>query len=124
LRAGGFDTRHGTVTLVDENRRLRETATEAFAAATQQMIDHFDGALTAFEAEVRDGKANVRVVSNHGKPTSGGGAIDGPMLLMLFSLMMLSARRRSSPGPSAPAPDPWLARACGRASRRRSLRQA
>ena len=95
LRAGGFDTRHGTVTLVDENRRLRETATEAFAAATQQMIDHFDGALTAFETEVRDGKANVRVVSNHGKPTSGGGAIDGPMLLMLFSLMILSARRRS-----------------------------
>jgi rhombotail lipoprotein len=99
LRAGGFDTRHGTVTLVDENRRLRETATEAFAAATQQMIDHFDGALTAFEAEVRDGKANVRVVSNHGKPTSGGGAIDSRMLPALLLLVMLSARRRrSSPG--------------------------
>jgi rhombotail lipoprotein len=125
LRAGGFDTRHGTVTLVDENRRLRETATEAFAAATQQMIDHFDSALTAFESAVRDGKANVRVVSNHGKPTSGGGAIDGPILLMLFALMMLSARRRSSsPGASAPGPDLSLERACGRASRRRSLRRA
>jgi rhombotail lipoprotein len=97
LRAGGFDTRHGTVTLVDENRRLRETATEAFAAATQQMIDHFDGALTAFEAEVRDGKANVRVVSNHGKPTSGGGglgAIDWLALLFLVPIAVVAAKRR------------------------------
>jgi rhombotail lipoprotein len=96
LRAGGFDTRHGTVTLVDENRRLRETATEAFAAATQQMIDHFDGALTAFETEVRDGKANVRVVSNHGKPTGGGGlgAIDWLALLFLAPIAVTAARRR------------------------------
>jgi rhombotail lipoprotein len=97
LRAGGFDTRHGTVTLVDENRRLRGTATEAFAAATQQMIDHFDGALTAFEAEVRDGKANVRVVSNHGKPTGGGGglgAIDWLALLFLVPIAVAAAKRR------------------------------
>jgi hypothetical protein len=64
-------------------------------------------------------------VSNHGKPTSGGGAIGGPMLLMLFSLMMLSARRRSrGPGVSAPAPGLSLEPACGRASPLRSLRQA
>jgi rhombotail lipoprotein len=98
LRAGGFDTRHGTVTLVDENRRLRETAAEAFAAATQQMIDHFDGALSAFETEVRDGKANVRVVSNHGKPTSGSsggpGAIDWLALLFLAPIAATGARRR------------------------------
>jgi len=95
LRAGGFDTRHGTVTLVDENRRLRETAAEAFAAATQQMIDHFDGALTAFEAEVRDGKANVRVVSNHGKPASGGlGGMDWLALLFLAPIAVAAAKRR------------------------------
>ena len=96
LRAGGFDTRHGTVTLVDENRRLRETATQAFAAATQQMIDHFDSALTAFETEVRDGKANVRVVSNHGKPTSGGGlgSIDWLALLFLGPIAVAAAKRR------------------------------
>jgi rhombotail lipoprotein len=97
LRAGGFDTRHGTVTLVDENRRLRETATEAFAAATQQMIDHFDSALTAFESEVRDGKANVRVVSNHGKPAGGGGglgAIDWLALLFLVPIAVVAAKRR------------------------------
>jgi rhombotail lipoprotein len=91
LRAGGFDTRHGTVALIDENRRLRETATEGFSVATQQMIDHFDGALTTFESDVREGKANVRVVSNHGKPTSGGGgSLD--WLTLLFLLFVVTTR--------------------------------
>jgi rhombotail lipoprotein len=94
LRAGGFDTRHGTVTLIDENRRLRETATDAFTAATQQMIDHFDTALTAFESDVREGKANVKVVSNHGKPTSGGGALDWLALLYLALIAAFAATRR------------------------------
>ena len=97
LRAGGFDTRHGTVALIDENRRLRETAAEGFGVATQQMIDHFDGALTAFESDVREGKANVRVVSNHGKPTSGGGggSIDWLALLFLIPITAAAAGRRS-----------------------------
>ena len=95
LRAGGFDTRHGTVALVDENRRLRETSAQAFAAATQQMIDHFDSALTAFESQVRDGTANVKVVSNHGKPASGGGgSIDGFAFLFLVPLAALAGRKR------------------------------
>ena len=96
LRAGGFDTRHGTVALIDENRRLRESAAEGFNAATQQMIDHFDGALTAFEADVREGKANVKVVSNHGRPSSGGGgSIDWLALLFLASVATEVAQRRS-----------------------------
>ena len=87
LRAGGFDTRHGTVALINENRRLRETATEGFNVATQQMIDHFDSALTAFESDVREGKANVKVVSNRGKPSyGGGGSIDWLALLFLMSV--------------------------------------
>jgi rhombotail lipoprotein len=95
IRAGGFDTRHGTVALIDENRGLRESSTEGFSAATQQMIDHFDGALTAFESDVREGKANVKVVSNHGKPTSGGGgSLDWLGLLFLASLAPAAARRR------------------------------
>jgi rhombotail lipoprotein len=95
LRAGGFDTRHGTVALIDENRRLRETATEGFSVATQQMIDHFDGALTTFESDVREGKANVKVVSNHGKATSGGGgSIDWLALLFLMSVATGTAWRR------------------------------
>jgi rhombotail lipoprotein len=97
LRAGGFDTRHGTVALIDENRRMRETATEGFTAATQQMIDHFDGALTVFESDVREGKANVKVVSNHGKPTSGGGgSIDWLALLFVVSVAAGAAKRRSA----------------------------
>jgi hypothetical protein len=43
---------------------------------------------------VREGKANVKVVSNHGKPTSGGGAIDWPFLLLLLPLALLNWRRR------------------------------
>jgi rhombotail lipoprotein len=95
LRAGGFDTRHGTVALINENRRLRETASEGFSVATQQMIDHFDSALTAFESDVREGKANVKVVSNHGKPSSGGGgSIDWLALLFLLPMAASAARRR------------------------------
>jgi len=94
LRAGGFDTRHGTVALIDENRRLRESTTEGFNAATQQMIDHFDSALTAFESDVREGKANVKVVSNHGRPTSGGGgAIDWLALSFLIPIAARSVVR-------------------------------
>ena len=95
LRAGGFDTRHGTVALINENRRLRETATEGFNVATQQMIDHFDSALTAFESDVREGKANVKVVSNRSKPSyGGGGSID--WLVLLFLLPMAAVRRRGA----------------------------
>jgi rhombotail lipoprotein len=95
LRAGGVDSSHGTVTLIRESRELREASAKGFAAATAQMIDHFDGALTAFESDVRDGKANVKVVSNHGKPTSGGGgAVDWQLLLLLLPLTLLNLRRR------------------------------
>src|SRR3984957_4776586 len=94
LRAGGFDTRHGTVALINENRRLRETATEGFNVATQQMIDHFDSALTSFESDVREGKANVKVVSNHGKPSyGGGGSIDWLELSFLKSVSSLKCSR-------------------------------
>ena len=122
LRAGGFDTRHGTVTLVDENRRLRETASEGFTEATRQMIDHFDTALTAFEADVREGKANVKVVSNHGKPSSGGGSLDWLTLLCLAPIAAAAATRRAAP--SAPLPALSPAPACAPASRPRSLRRA
>jgi len=96
LRAGGVDSSHGTVALIRENRELREASTQGFAAATAQMIDHFDGALTAFESDVREGKANVKVVSNHGKPTGGGGglgAIDWQFLLLLLPLALVNWRR-------------------------------
>ncbi|HEY0747640.1 MAG TPA: rhombotarget lipoprotein [Steroidobacteraceae bacterium] len=96
LRAGGFDTRHGTVTLIDENRRLRETATEGFSAATHQMIDHFDGALTTFENDVHEGKANVKVVSNHRGSMmggGGGGSLTWWAVLVLLPLTLIRARK-------------------------------
>jgi len=92
LRAGGFDTRHGTVTLVNEHRRLREDATAGFTAATQAMIEHFDGALTKFESDVRDGKANVRVVSNQRASGGGGGSLGWLFLLGLLPLAIARAR--------------------------------
>jgi rhombotail lipoprotein len=98
LRAGGVDSSHGNVTLVGENRRLREDSAKGFDAATAQMIEHFDSALTAFEADVREGKANVKVVSNNGKPTGGGGSID---LLMLLGLLPLAIRRYTCGGLSS-----------------------
>jgi rhombotail lipoprotein len=73
LRAGGTDERHGTTTLVSENRQTRESRTEGFDQATDQLIDHFDTALTQFEADVREGKANVNVVDHDGRTVSGGG---------------------------------------------------
>jgi rhombotail lipoprotein len=94
LRAGGFDNRHGTVAWVNESRSLREDATDGFTAATQQMIEHFDTALTAFESDVREGKANVRVVSNQHGSSGGGGSLDGLVLLALLALALAGARTR------------------------------
>jgi rhombotail lipoprotein len=92
LRAGGFDNRHGNVRLVDEHRLLREDATAGFTVATRQMIDHFDGALTKFESDVRDGKANVRVVSNQREGTGGVGSLDWFFLLGLLPLAIARGR--------------------------------
>src|ERR1700733_1025964 len=94
LRAGGFDNRHGNVALIEEPRRLREAAADGFTAATRQMIDHFDTAPTAFEADVHEGKANVRIVSNQRGSGGGGGSLDWLSLLALVPLALLRVRRR------------------------------
>jgi len=39
-----------------EERRSRESDVEGLTAATTQMIEHFDSALTQFEADVRAGR--------------------------------------------------------------------
>lgn len=90
LRAGGTDTRQGTATLVQEDRESREAGVAGFTAATAQMIEHFDSALTQFEADVRAGRANVRIVNrNSFVPTGssgGGGAFSWTWLLALLPL--------------------------------------
>jgi rhombotail lipoprotein len=102
LRAGGTDTRHGTATLISSDRETREAASAAYGAATGQMIEHFDAALTKFEADVRSGKAPVQVVrKNDSGHASGGGAIGGsgamnwPSVLALLMLVTLRRFRAS-----------------------------
>jgi len=73
LRAGGADSSHGNVALINEDRTLRAASAQGFNAATGQMIEHFDTALTQFESDVREGKANVKVISDNRNPGAGGG---------------------------------------------------
>jgi len=95
LRAGGVDTRHGNTTLIDQPREARAAGNGGFSAASDQMIEHFDSALTAFAAEVRAGHANVRVLhKGAGGGSSGGGALTWPWLVALAGLVAACLRRR------------------------------
>lgn len=100
LRAGGTDTRHGNTTLIDSQRDTREATRESYDAAAEQMIQHFDAALVTFEADVRSGKAPVRVVRNNesGHSSGGGGALGWPTLAALMMMVTLAGvvRRRAS----------------------------
>jgi hypothetical protein len=63
------------------------------------MIENFDRALTAFETDVRAGKANVRIAQRNGPTSSnngGGGAFDWAALLVLMSLIAASSKVRRS----------------------------
>jgi len=91
LRGGGVDTRHGNTTVIEERRESREAGAAAFRAASEQMTQHFDAALTAFEAQVRTGHANVRVVRKDG---SGGVAFTWPWLLALLPAAAARVRAR------------------------------
>jgi rhombotail lipoprotein len=94
LRAGGTDSRHGQTTLISADRAARNDSVAGFDAATNQMIDNFDTALIAFEADVHAGKANVRVVDrNVPAGSGGGGAIDPWQVLAL--LLLLCVRREN-----------------------------
>lgn len=94
LRAGGTSGSHGKSTLVDLAQASREAGVEGFDEATNEMIGHFDTALTAFQADVRSGKANVRVVARDGASgKGGGGAIGGIELLVLLLLAVLYRSR-------------------------------
>jgi rhombotail lipoprotein len=100
LRAGGTDQRDDKSTLVDVERDTRKASRAGFDAATDQMISHFDAALTAFEANVRNGNAHVNVVKRNGTAGMGGGAVGGwevVLLLMLVAgrVVVGHARRQS-----------------------------
>ena len=101
LRAGGTDSRHGSSTLINERPDLRRAGDFSFSTASEQMIAHFDTALTDFESEVRAGRANVRVVDRSGSPVRGGGGGLG-WLEATALLALLGARSRRSVSPRRP----------------------
>jgi rhombotail lipoprotein len=99
LRAGGTDTHHQNSTLIDSQRDIRLASTASFDAATDQMITHFDGALTAFQSEVHEGRANVRVVARSSSSGGGGGGtIAGVDLALWAALLLVSVRRIRTQG--------------------------
>jgi rhombotail lipoprotein len=96
LRAGGTDTQHGDTTFVNDQRESRAARTQSFVNATHELIGNFDVALTRFETDVRNGKANVRV--NHrtanGETASGAGAFDPLALTLMGVLLAIRCRSR------------------------------
>jgi len=106
LRAGGTNNRTKHTTGIDENRLERDSQGQGFKAATDDLIEHFDAALGQFEADVRAGKANVRVatrapgLAGAGGGGGGGGAFDVLSLVALAGVLMftrLRLRPRKSP---------------------------
>ena len=98
LRAGGTDTRNGNSTLIEKERESRVEANKSFTAATRRLIDNFDTSLLAFEADVRAGKANVRVTQRGAAATTngGGGSLSSTDLqfLLLLTVAAVSLRGR------------------------------
>lgn len=87
LRAGGTDDRHGRTTAVEQSQESRQARGDSFVAASDTLIQNFDVALTQFEADVRSGKANVRVTRRSAGGGSGGGGVFGALeLAFLFAL--------------------------------------
>jgi rhombotail lipoprotein len=96
LRAGGTSTSHGSSTLVDIDRNSREASASGFNEATNQMIGNFDTALTAFQSDVRSGKANVRVIArNSSSGKGGGGSVDTVDVIALLVLSGAATAWRS-----------------------------
>jgi rhombotail lipoprotein len=100
LRAGGTSSGQGLSTLVDADRNARKASMTGFDAATKQLIENFDAALAEFEASVRAGKANVRVVRRGQGGSGGGGAFGVPEVVALV-LLLICAMRRLQPGVTA-----------------------
>jgi len=95
LRAGGTDARNGNSTLIGQQRDSRNASARSFDAATGQLMNNFDAELLKFEADVRAGKANVRVTQRTpGAATQGGGSSSWPEILSLMLLAAAAAKHR------------------------------
>ena len=108
LRAGGASTGHGTSTLVDAGRDSRKDSVAGFEQATTQMIGNFDLALTAFEADVRAGKARVHVVNRNAGAGGAGAFGAADLAVLLLAAAVLYGRRRTAPATSSPTGPPVL----------------
>ena len=98
LRAGGTDGSHGHSTLVQDRQDERLAGAGSFDAASDRMMGNFDAALNSFEASVKAGRANVRVVDRNGAPHGGGGELGAVDAILLAALV--AARRSKGLGQS------------------------
>ena len=79
---------------MDIERDARKASASGFNAATDQMISHFDAALTRFEADVHTGKAAVHVVHRNASALSlGGGSAFGVWELIVLLLLVVGRAR-------------------------------
>jgi rhombotail lipoprotein len=98
IRAGGVDTRSDTTSLIDLDHATRTNKSDGFLAATDQLVEHFDAALTQFEADVANKKANVHIVRRAGASSAGVGAMNWQWLAafaLLLSLRLAYSRKHS-----------------------------
>jgi rhombotail lipoprotein len=93
LRAGGTDTRAHNTALVGSGTAARTLDAESLNAASAQLIDHFDTALTQLEADIKTGKSAVQVTHRAGY-SGGGGSFSALGLSGLALAVLLGARRR------------------------------
>jgi rhombotail lipoprotein len=92
LRAGGTDTRAHNTALIGAGTAARNQDTESLNAASAQLIEHFDAALTQLEADIKTGKSAVQVTRRPG--FSGGGGAFGSLGLCALALAALFQVRR------------------------------
>lgn len=97
LRAGGVDTRSHNTALVGAATAARNQEHESLDAASAQLIEHFDGALTQLEADIKAGKSDLQVAPVAGRG-GGGGALGAFWLPGLALGAALRVRRRLRAG--------------------------
>ena len=94
LRAGGSDTRVHNTTYAGSAVAGRKAASSGFDAAADQLIEHFDVALTQLEGDIRAGKSTIKLRHDGASRGGGGGAVGRVTLLGLAALALIAARRR------------------------------
>jgi len=96
LRAGGTDSQSRSTTLVDQDVTTRGTQAKGMVRAGDQMIEHFDLALTQFEENVRNGTARVKVSKRERSSIGGGGSL-GYAWTVAGTLLLAARWRRRRP---------------------------